>query len=56
MQTTEPEAGLRLADSVGTNWSVLCETDKVNRPIKVNTHLEHGPCVSNANRLSGRIY
>ena len=44
--------GLGSADSLATNWSVLCDIDKVNRPIKVNNHLEHGPCVSNTSPLS----
>ena len=43
--------GLGSADSLATNLSVLCDRDKVNRPIKVNNHLEHGPCVSNTTRL-----
>ena len=44
--------GLGSADSLATNWSVLCDRDKVNRPIKVNNHLKHGPCVSNTTSLS----
>ena len=48
-----PEAGgLGSADSLATNWSVLCDRDNVNRPIKVNNHLKHGPCVSNTTSLS----
>ena len=48
VNTVDKTVGLGLAESVATNWSAVSESDKINRPIKVNKNLEHGSCVSNA--------